>query len=304
MEGTLHNHRSVTVADAVQEAAAWDDYPLPMLGMHRLGSRPFSPFPEFRVLSRRQFENSREPWGSHATDVAPTLQGPETAVAEHDEATASADSRELPECNPLVAGEPLADQIQSTHEISPACEEPSAPGSHSDADARPSLTQQLQQHLQTLQGLSKRAAIGDQAAIAEIQQILNSNAELWHYLGDVERATEAMLVEYLSGPPEVKESVRRATSELKRSLLAPDSTPLESLAVGRVVHCWLFANFVDRWAGFAIKESGRTSGVGKVLESSEKRLQTALKSLKLVQSMKASSAGCVTVRGPVPGGND
>ena len=107
------------------------------------------------------------------------------------------------------------------------------------------------------------------------------------YFGDVERATEAMLVEFLSGPPEVKESVRRTTRELKSSLLTDASTPLESMAVGRVVACWLFVNFVDRWSGYAIKESGRTSGVGKVLESSEKRLQMALKSLKLVRGMRA-----------------
>jgi hypothetical protein len=149
----------------------------------------------------------------------------------------------------------------------------------------PSLAGQLRRHSQTLQELSKRAAIGDQVAINEIQVILNDNAELWRYFGDLERATEAMLIEFLSGPPEVKESVRRTTRELKASLLTPNPTPLESLAVGRVVACWLFANFVDRWSGYAIKESGRTSGVGNVLESSEKRLQMALKSLKLVRAM-------------------
>jgi hypothetical protein len=285
MEGTLVSHRSVTAADAVQEAATWDDYPPTMLGMHRLGCRQFSPFPDFRVLSRRQFENSRQQWESHGREVAPALQVLESPAAEDEEATASADSTASPECEPLVAGEPLADQIRASHETSPECEDPSAPGSHSDTEAHPSLAQQLHQHLQSLQNLSKRAAIGDQAAIAEIQYILNDNEELWRYLGDVERTSEAMLIDYLSGPPEVKESVRRTTRDLKRSLFSKDASPLESLAVGRVVACWLFANFVDRWCGFAIKESGRTSGVAKLLESSEKRLQMAVKSLKLVQEM-------------------
>jgi len=60
-------------------------------------------------------------------------------------------------------------------------------------------------------------------------------------------------------------------------------TPLERIAVGRVVACWLFAHFIDRWCGWAIKQSGHTSGLPKQLQACEKRLQTAL---KLVQGMK------------------
>jgi hypothetical protein len=213
--------------EAIEEP--WDHFPLTPFGMCRLGSREFQPFPDFQVVSRRHFESTREHADPHADFDATRPQGPATKIRGGDESLAS-------EAAPVEA---VTNQLPLEHGTSPE---------YSDTSARPSLAQQLQQHLQTLQGLSKRAAIGDQGAIAEIQCILNDNEELWRYLGNVERTTEAMLVEYLSGPPEVRESVRRTTRELKRSLLTPDSTPLESLAVGRVVACWLFVNFVDRWS--------------------------------------------------------
>ncbi len=291
MEGTAIVFDDETLVDAHASRDWWDRSPLATLGTHHLRRRSTWPFPDFQVLSQRQFECAGEQCGSLPTDADHSLPSAEHCVVDEDAELLSAPACRQPsesaECEFAAPSEPLADQITIASETAPDNDVPSAPEPPRCADTTPpSLASQLRRHSETLHKLSKRAAIGDQAAIAEIQHILNDNSELWHYFGDVERATEAMLVEFLSGPPEVKESVRRTTRELKASLLTRDPTPLESLAVGRVVACWLFVNFVDRWSGYAVKESGRTSGVGKVLESSEKRLAMAVKSLKLVRGMK------------------
>jgi hypothetical protein len=136
-----------------------------------------------------------------------------------------------------------------------------------------------------LQLLSKRVGTGDDSAIAEIQRILNSNDALWRHLGDVERSTEAWLIEVADGPAASKESVRRSVAAMKQSLLGAQSTPLKKMAVGRVVACWLFAHFVDRFCSLSIKQGGRASDLAKLLEASEKRYQISLRSLKLVQGI-------------------
>ncbi len=290
MEGTAIVFDDETLVDAHASRDWWDRSPLATLGTHHLRRRSTWPFPDFQVLSQRQFERSSEHCGSRSTDADHSLPPAGLSAVDQDSellpSPACVNHLESADCEYGAPSEPLTDQTVAPEPVSDN-DVPSAPGPPSSAGtSAPSLASPLRRHSETLHKLSKRAAIGDQAAIAEIQHILNDNSELWHYFGDVERATEAMLVEFLSGPPEVKESVRRTTRELKASLLTRDPTPLESLAVGRVVACWLFVNFVDRWSGYAVKESGRTSGVGKVLESSEKRLAMAVKSLKLVRGMK------------------
>ena len=140
--------------------------------------------------------------------------------------------------------------------------------------------------LQTVRSLSKQAAAGDQSALDEIRVILDSNEDLWRYLGNVEQTTLDYLISVLLDVPDIKESTRRTVAELKASLLSPNPTPLEKLAVGRVTACWLFTHIVDRRVAHAIDEGDRVTGLPKLVEASEKRLQTAMKSLKLVQGMK------------------
>ncbi len=140
--------------------------------------------------------------------------------------------------------------------------------------------------LKAVRTLSTQVAAGDELALKEIRAILDSNEDLWRYLGDVEQTTLDYLIHVLLDAPQIKESTRRTVAELKVTLLSPDPTPLEKLAVGRVVACWLFAHIVDRRVAHAINDD-RVTGLPKLLEASEKRLQTAMKSLKLVRGMKA-----------------
>jgi hypothetical protein len=153
------------------------------------------------------------------------------------------------------------------------------------ANAEPLLGDPEPCPFEQLKALSKRVKAGDNSAVAEIQQILDGNDALWRHLGDVEKTTEAMLIEVADGSAASKESVRRSIAAMKQSLLGTQPTPLQRMAVGRVVSCWLFAHFVDRWCGWSVKQGGRASDLAKLLEASEKRYQISLRSLKLVQGI-------------------
>ena len=96
---------------------------------------------------------------------------------------------------------------------------------------------------------------------------------------------EVQLIEVTDGSAASKESVRRSVAAMKQSLLGEKPTPLERMAVGRVVAYWLFAHFIDRWCSWSVKQGGRAGDLAKLLEASEKRYGTALKSLKLVQGI-------------------
>ena len=121
---------------------------------------------------------------------------------------------------------------------------------------RPTLHEQMKQHLGRLQELSTLAAAHDQNAVTEIQAIFENNQELFNYLGDIELQTELMLLECLPSPACTKSAYGAKLQELKKSLTSDNPTPLEKMAVGRVAACWLYAQFCDRWCGYHMKQNG------------------------------------------------
>jgi hypothetical protein len=187
----------------------------------------------------------------------------------------------LPE-NEMLGNTPEASDNATTGGV----EEEATPELTDAGSAEPLFGAAELRPFEQLQALSKRVKAGDDLALAEIQQILDGNDALWRQLGDVEKTTEAMLIEFAEGTTACKESVRRSVAAMKQSLHGAQPTPLERMAVGRVVSCWLFAHFVDRWCGWSIKQNSRANDMARLLEAAEKRYQTSLKSLKLVQEIK------------------
>jgi hypothetical protein len=221
-----------------------------------------------------------------AQDVAPPAQvkfsGPGTAMVLDDDAERAvvSDPRESVTASAATEG-------ADGNAVTCADDNGSAQELDDTACSKPSLTDIEQDSFHRLQELSQWVKAGDDSAMAEIRGILDGNDALWRQLGDVETTTEAMLIEFAEGTAASKESVRRNVAAMKQSLLGEQPTPLERMAVGRVVACWLFAHFVDRWAGWSLKAGGRAGDLAKILEAAEKRYGTALKSLKLVQRIKS-----------------
>jgi hypothetical protein len=278
--------------DEPRDAFSDSRRPLSVAGFVRLGGLNRATFtarssPKHRGNSHRADVDVLPP-----THVQRSLQPRESGVGVssgdgHDGSVASsAAPAESMDANTLSENETrgaFSGAIQNA--ISGVIEEDSAPESNYGAAADPSLLAAEQCPFRLLQDLSNRVKAGEESAVAEIQRILDSNDALWRHLGDVEKTTEAMLIEVADGSAASKESVRRSVAAMKQSLLGEQPTPLERMAVGRVVACWLFAHFVDRWCAWSVKAGGRASDLAKLLEASEKRYQVSLRSLKLVQGI-------------------
>jgi hypothetical protein len=225
------------------------------------------------------------------TRVQPSFRPPESAVGVSCGDGLEADSIANATASSAFIGAiipPQTDTLSTTPEagcnaITGAIEDDSLPELNAAASVEPLPAATEPCPFERLQVLSKQVKAGDASAIAEIQRILNSNDALWRQLGDVEKTTEAMLIEVADGSAASKESVRRSVAAMKQSLLGEKPTPLERMAVGRVVACWLFVHFVDRWCSWSVKQGGRVSDLAKLLEAAEKRYQISLRSLQLVQ---------------------
>lgn len=138
-----------------------------------------------------------------------------------------------------------------------------------------------------LKQLSEQANLGDVEAVNEINLILDFDEDFWRCYGDVASVTERMLLNALAGDVvSIVHSVQRSVASMKASMLGPSPTILEEMMVGRFIACWMFQNIVDRACVKVVQEGGRSSDLSKLQESAEKRLQTAVKSLKLVKGVE------------------
>lgn len=92
-----------------------------------------------------------------------------------------------------------------------------------------------------------RAAKGDKEALATMRKILDSNSDVWERVGRLAIETELAFVSQMSGgDPLVEESVLRTLKKMRSDLGGPTPTPLESMAVERVVATWLGLQLADK----------------------------------------------------------
>jgi hypothetical protein len=138
-----------------------------------------------------------------------------------------------------------------------------------------------------LKELSKLVAAGDAAALGELRRILDSNEAIWRQVGDVADVSQKILIEALSGDSAIMvEGSERHVAELKQSLLATCSSPLEAMAIQRVVCCWLLTHYLDRCVAVAVERGSRMSDLGRLQVLAEKRYQVSLRTLALVRQIE------------------
>jgi hypothetical protein len=100
--------------------------------------------------------------------------------------------------------------------------------------------------------LRDRANRGDPAAQAELQRALDANPDIWRSLGDLAAHAQRAFVRVLAPNDFLfAESIRRRAGELRRELAGAFPTPLELLAVERVVAAWLQVQHVEMQIGLA-----------------------------------------------------
>jgi hypothetical protein len=152
---------------------------------------------------------------------------------------------------------------------------------HSDTAARDAF-----------QALVKRANKGDEDALAELRQTLSDNPQIWQAVGNLALHARMVLARAIAGGDQfVLDSLLRYANELESSLVAPQSGPLERLAVQRIVAAWLECNYA---ALQGAEPHGETLKHAKfaleIRESADKRFHAAIRSLALVRQMLPGNA--------------
>jgi hypothetical protein len=254
--------------------------PLSLAGFVRLGELNRSTSTARSNPNRRGYSHRVDVDVLPPTHVQPSFRPAESAVGvscRDGHAAGSVASSEAP-AESMGANIPPQNDTPFTtpgaggNVISGVIEEDSAPELNDAVSAGPLPAAAKQSPFHQLQDLSKRVKLGDESAIAEIQRILNSNDALWRHLGDVEKTTEATLIEFAEGTAASKESVRRSVAAMKQSLLGEQPTPLERMAVGRVVACWMIHALCRRMVRLVRKAGRACERRGQAARSERKAL--------------------------------
>lgn len=94
--------------------------------------------------------------------------------------------------------------------------------------------------------LVKKANGGDRKAQAALRRILDLHPQLWERAGDLAAHAQLSLVNLVSkGEFFLGESLQRRLNQLRKDLEAPFASPLEKLAVERVVAAWANLYYVE-----------------------------------------------------------
>lgn len=135
--------------------------------------------------------------------------------------------------------------------------------------------------------LAALANAGDLEAIGRLRKLFDDHPEIWEQIGDLAKHAELTLARGVSkGEVVMFESVRRMVQKVKRELGHKDSSPLEKLAIQRVVICWLELQYAA--AVFPIvtgkPTAADTFGL-KQKDSAQRRFDAALKSLATLRKL-------------------
>ncbi len=105
------------------------------------------------------------------------------------------------------------------------------------APATPEASPPVLDHATRLRGLVERANDGDDAALADLQAMLDAHPEIWKHCGDLGRLAEEQWLDALCADALGRESIRRHVHQFKAQLAGPQPTDLEWLMAQEVAAC-------------------------------------------------------------------
>jgi hypothetical protein len=139
--------------------------------------------------------------------------------------------------------------------------------------------------------LVQQANDGNRRAQARLRAILDDCPEIWQRAGNLAEHAELSLVRLIAKEEWLlTESVRRCAAQMRSELAGPDPTPLEAIAVERVVACWLQLQYVDGLCAQADGELGRASFWLKRQTQANRQFHAALKSLCMIRTLLPPSS--------------
>jgi hypothetical protein len=138
--------------------------------------------------------------------------------------------------------------------------------------------------------LRERANRGDRDAQARLIQHLDSHPAMWAELGEMAGLAERALAEAITdGEWLTTQAIKRQAAELRQQLSRPSQSPLEGLAVQRLVACWIQLQFVE---SMCVKAEGKFEGARFWLQRQQqahKLYAAAEKSLLMVRGLVPAS---------------
>jgi hypothetical protein len=147
----------------------------------------------------------------------------------------------------------------------------------------PPVTPQLSAR-QLLTQLNVSANAGDPGAINDLRKVLDQNPEIWQGLGDLARHAEFTLINQIgSTSPALRESLNRKCQQMRSELVGNEPTPLEKAAADRVICCWLEVYLIQSQFGVLPTDVTIARKVDQLKNSSNRRYDSALRSLAHVK---------------------
>jgi hypothetical protein len=140
-----------------------------------------------------------------------------------------------------------------------------------------------------LNDLMVRAHEGDRSVLPAIRKQLDAHPELWREAGDLAIQSQNSLVVAMAGENDVaREALHRRLAGLRRELMGPNPTPLESLLIERILVCWLQVHHAD---ATNLPSSGpMTVSQGEYyrrrLEGAQRRYLAAMRALAVVRRLQ------------------
>jgi hypothetical protein len=135
--------------------------------------------------------------------------------------------------------------------------------------------------------LVRLANNGDQDALQKMRNTLDAAPSVWQMVGDLGRHTQSRIMQRICGGDSLAlQSLARRVEQMKIELARKTPTPLEKLAVDRVISCWLWLQFAENELATTLDP---TPAQGKFLRTQRLQLdrmfQTASKSLADLQRL-------------------
>jgi hypothetical protein len=138
-----------------------------------------------------------------------------------------------------------------------------------------------------INAIVRKAEQGDQAALAEVREMLTAAGDADALGGNIAREALRLLVKSTTaGNPVMRESTERKFAEMRAELLGPNPTALERLLVERIIATWYHLHSLE--ASYAGRESmSLAQGLyyQKCISAAQKRYIAAIKGLADVRRL-------------------
>jgi hypothetical protein len=121
--------------------------------------------------------------------------------------------------------------------------------------------------------------------LAQLCRVLDANPQIWQDIGDLAKYAQFSIIKVIAkGNQLIAESVKKKADELRRDLSGENPSPLEKLAIERVIATFLELQFVDvKHPADSGQNLANARYVVQLKVGVQKRFDAALKSLLLIR---------------------